>query len=316
MDFNISGIAKEFSDKKAVQIKKVKKLVWSGIRLLLLSGLSYVILYPIIYMIVAAVREKQDLFDSAVKWIPKHFTLENLNRVWVAMKYPQSLLFTVALCGICAILCAVSCSLAAYGFARFKFKGQGVFFAIVLLMIIIPATFYRMPSYLLFNKMHLLNNPLSMILPALLGSGIHSGVYIYLFRQFFKGMPKELEEAAYIDGCKYIKTFTRIMLPSAIPVYVTVLLFSFVWYWNDFQLNVLFIQDFHGIQTLSASLSNITNLTVAAFPDVPSGLLDGVQNSIDQMSASVLVIGPLIILYVVLQRYFVESIQRSGLAGD
>ncbi len=298
---------------RRIAARRTREILWAIFRLLLLSGLAYVMLHPIFYMISVAFRSKPDMLDVTVQWIPKHFTLVNLKRVFTAMKYPGALAFTFGLSTVCALLSTAICSLTAYGLSRFKFKGQGVMFAVVLLTIIVPAAFYRMPSYLIMNKLHLLNSPLSMVLPALLGVGIRSGLYIYLFRQFFKSMPKELEEAAYIDGCGYVKTFTKIMLPSSVPICVTVFLFAFVWYWNDYQLSQLFIQDFFGVRTLSASLANIGNLVYAAFPDVPSGQFDAIQNTLDMQSSSLLVIGPLLLIFLVLQRFFVDNISRTGI---
>lgn len=295
--------------------KRAAGRFWSLFRLLLLIGLSFALLYPILYMVSMAVRAKADLYDITVEWIPKHFTLENLQRAFTALNYPAAVLFTFFLAFTCACLCAITGSLTGYGLSRFKFRGQGVLFAVVLLTIIIPATFYRMPSYLLFNQMHLLNTPFAMILPALLGAGIRSGLYVYLFRQFYKGFPKEMEEAARIDGCGNFMTYLRIAVPSSVPVFVTAFLFSFVWYWNDFQLSKIFIQDFMGARPLSASLANLSNMITAAFGS-DAVFVDKQQFALDQQAACLLVIGPLLLLYIVLQRFFVESIQRSGLAGD
>ncbi len=294
-------------------VKKAREIAWKWFRLILLIGLAFVMLYPLLYMASVALQEKKDMFDSTVYWIPKHFTMENISRVFDAIQYPRAILFTVVLSGVCAFLSACVCALAAYGLSRFKFKGQGILMGLVLMMIVIPVAFYRMPLYMIMSKFHLLNSPMSFVLPALLGAGIRSGLYIYLFRQFFKGMPKELEEAAYIDGCGYVKTFTNIMLPSAVPIFVTAFLFAFVWYWNDYQLSQLFIQEFHGVRTLSSSLANIGTIMYSAFPDVPTGQFDDIQYTLDKQAASLLVIGPLLMFYLVCQRFFVDNIARTGI---
>ena len=266
-------------------------------------------------MISMAFRARVDLYDATVEWVPRNFTLFNLERMFGALNYLPSLAFTFGLSFVCAALSAIVGSLAGYGFARFKFKGQGICFGIVLLTIIIPATFYRMPSYLLFNKLSLLNNPISMILPAALGAGIRAGLYVYIFRQFYLSLPRELEEAAQIDGCNRFMTYIKIAVPTSISVFVTAFLFAFVWYWNDFQLSKLFIQDFAGLQTLSTSLANLNNVIIAAFGESAVNL-DKQQFALDTQAACILVTGPLLIIYVCLQRFFVESVQRSGIAGD
>jgi ABC transporter, permease protein len=309
------------------------RLGWSVFRALLLIGLAYILLYPILYMVTMSVRDKNDMFDITVNWIPKHFTLYTLQRIWKAMEYPATLLNTIFLSGICSLLSAAVCSLAAYGFARFRFKGQGVMFALVVFSIIVPPSFYNMPAYIgyrnfsvfglldLWNlftggnvSINLIGTHWPMILPALFGVGLRAGLFIYLFRQFFKGMPKELEEAAYIDGCGYMQTFLRIMVPSAFSVFVTVFLFAFVWYWNDYQVASLMMGSSN--MTLSTGLSIIDTLTYsldAANSTTGTQIVDTVRTALDRQGACLLVIGPLILLYVVLQRYFVESIERTGL---
>lgn len=320
-------------EQKRIAARRVGGWGWSIFRALLLIGLAYILLYPILYMVTMAVRDKNDMFDITVNWIPKHFTLYTLERIWKAMDYPMTLLNTVFLSGICSLLSAIICSLAAYGFARFKFKGQGLMFGLVVFSIIVPQSFYNMPAYIGYRNFNLfgildLYNLLSgghtyinligthwtMIIPALFGVGLRAGLFIYLFRQFFKGMPKELEEAAYIDGCGYFQTFLRIMVPSAFSVFVTVFLFAFVWYWNDYQVAGIMMGSDN--MTLSTGLSIIDTLTYSLDASVSSTgtqIVDTVRTALDRQGACLLVIGPLILLYVVLQRYFVESIERTGL---
>ena len=295
--------------------KKATGWGWSIFRILLMSGLSFSLLYPILYMFSMAFRAKVDMSDVTVNWIPKTFTMYNLERVFVAFDYVPALIFSLILSFICAALCAITGSLTGYGFARFKFKGRDLLFVIVLMSIIVPATFYSMPTYLIYNKVNLLNNPLSMILPATFSAGLRGGLYVYLFRQFYLGLPKELEEAARIDGCGNFTTYIKIAIPSSISVFVTAFLFAFVWYWNDYQISRLFIQDFGGVQTLSASLSNVASVINSAY-GYEAVNVNKQQFSLDKQAACLLVLGPLLLLYIFLQRYFVESIQRSGLAGD
>ena len=313
---NFQNIGKStFQDKKLA--KKATGWAWSIFRFLLLAGLAFSLLYPIMYMFSMAFKARIDVSDITVKWIPKHFTIENLTRVIEAVNYVPALVFSFVVSFVCALLSAISGSLTGYGLARFKFKGQGFLMVFLLITIIVPATFYSMPSYVLFNEVGLLDNPLSLILPAALAAGIRGGLYVYIFRQFYHGLPKELEEAARIDGCGNFMTYIKIAIPSSIPVFITAFLFAFVWYWNDYQLTRLFIQDFKGIQTLSSSLSNLQVIMKTAFAGVnESEYVNGGQYALDAQAASMLVLGPLLVLYVFLQRYFVESIQRSGLAGD
>lgn len=317
-------------NQKRIKASKVGKIAWSIFRAALLIGLAYVILYPFLYMISMSMRAKDDMFDITVNWIPRHFTFYTIKRIWQAMDYPKTLLNTVFLSGTCALVSAITCSLAGYGMARFKFKGQKIMFAVVVFSIIVPQSFYNMPTYMNFHyynffgvlslynlftgssvSVNLLNTDWTMFLPALFGAGLRSGLYIYLFRQSFKGMPKELEEAAYIDGCGYLKTFSKIMMPSASSVFITAFLFAFVWYWNDYQISGLLLGSDN--MTLSSALSVIGNLTYSLDESTGARVVDTVRAALDNQGACLLVSGPLILLYMILQRYFIESIDRTGI---
>ncbi|HBT64437.1 MAG TPA: carbohydrate ABC transporter permease [Ruminococcaceae bacterium] len=326
----ISGFNKISSDQKRVVIRRFFSACWSIFRVALLIGLAYVLLYPLLYMITMAIRDKNDMFDVTVNWIPRNITSYTLGRVWKAMEYPKTLLNTIFIVGLCSIVSACTCSLAGYGFARFKFKGQKIMFAVVIFTIIVPQSFYNMPTYINFRyfnflgildlynllsgssaAVNLLNTRWTMILPALFGAGIRAGLYIYLFRQFFKSMPKELEEAAYIDGCGYLQTFYRVMVPASLSVFVTVFLFAFVWYWNDYQISGLLLGSDN--MTLSSALSVINNLTYSLEISEGNHAVDTVRMALDNQGACLLVIAPLVLLYIFLQKYFVESIERTGL---
>ena len=328
--YNLKRFSAMTPEQKRITAQRFGGIGWSIFRVALLIGLAYVLLYPLLYMITMAIRTKDDMFDITVNWIPRHFTLYTMERIWKAMDYPKTLLNTVFLAGGCSIASAFTCSLAAYGFARFKFKGQGIMFAVVIFSIIVPQSFYNMPTYInfsyfdffgilkLFNfitnssvSVNLLGTKWTMLLPAILGMGIRAGLYIYLFRQFFKSMPKELEEAAYMDGCGYYKTFFRIMVPSSTSVFITVFLFSFVWYWNDYQVSGLLMGSSN--LTLSSALSIIGNLTYSLEAHEGTVVTDTVRMALDNQGACLMVIGPLVLLYICLQRNFVESIERTGL---
>ena len=147
-----------------------------------------------------------------------------------------------------------------------------------------------------------------MILPAMLGTGIRSGLYIYIFRQFFKGMPRELEEAAYMDGCGYMSTFLRIMVPSAVSAFVTCFLFSFVWNWNDYQISSMLMET---KKTLSSALLSLRSVLLNS--EITGEQPDVTRVLVDLQAGSLLVVTPVLALYLVFQRFFVESIERTGL---
>ena len=314
---------------------KIKNIAWSIFRAALLIGLAYVILYPVLYMISMGFRDIDDLYDVTVNWVPKHFTMDNFLRVWEGIDYPATLLNTLVISLGSTVLLLVTCSMAAYGLSRFRFRGHNIVFIAVLFTIIVPQHFFALASFRLFGdfsffgvldlftlitgidtKVSLIDTYWTFLLPAAFGIGIRSGLYIYIFHQFFKGLPKELEEAAYIDGCGFVKTFIKIILPSSSAVFITVFLFSFVWHWNDYQLSARFMGVSH--QTLSSALVSLKGLLYeldANAGALASAEIDYNRIKIDQQVASLMVVGPVVLLYLVLQRYFTESIERTGLVG-
>ncbi len=300
-------------------------VVWPIFRFLILFGLCFIILYPLIFMLSTAFRPNDQMNDPSVVWLPKSFTMQNIYDVWEVMKFGDTAINTVIINLIASLLQVVTCSITGYGFARFKFKGKSLLFAIVILMIIVPPQITTIPLYMqyayfdlfgiipLFNggsSISLINSPLTMYLPALFANGLRAGLFIFIFRQFFRGLPKELEDAAYLDGCSPLYTYVKIMIPNAKQSFLTVFLFSVVWYWNDYYVSSSF---FTRNDTVALMLKNLnTNLTQQLF--------DGQSVSVRQIivwleAGCLLSITPILIMYVFLQRYFIEGIERSGLAN-
>jgi ABC-type sugar transport system, permease component len=311
---------------RLLSLESWKRWLWSFVRLTLIIGLSFVILYPILQKISTAIKDKKDLYSPIVVWIPEHYSWDNFMQVINIMDYWTTLGNTFALSSMTTVLTAASCALAGYGFARLKFKGSGILFAGVILTILVPPTTILIPIYLnlkdftlmgiiplLTGKpLNLLNTYWPFILTSLTANSLKAGLYIFIFRQFFRGIPKEVEEAAYIDGAGIGTTFARIMLPNAVPSIVTVTLFSFVWQWNDSFFTTTYLTSSKVMSTQLASLPH--NLSVQ--------LQDGVNSKADpfylsmvQDTGILMAILPLIVIYLFVQRYFVESIERTGIVG-
>ncbi|CAM4223947.1 multiple sugar transport system permease protein [Paenibacillus endophyticus] len=311
---------------RLLSLESWKRWLWTIIRLVLIAGLSFVILYPIIQKMTTAIKDKSDLYSPIVVFIPEHFTLDNFKQAIVMMDYWETLLNTFVLSGTTTILTAVSCALAGYAFARLTFKGSNLLFAGVILTILVPPTTILIPIYmnlkdftlmglipLLTGKsVNLLNSYWPFLLTSLTASSLKAGLYIYIFRQFFRGIPKEVEEAAYIDGAGVGSTFLRIMLPNALPAIVTVLLFSFVWQWNDSFFTTTYLTSSKVMSTQLASLPY--NLSILLEGGVTTNK-DPFFMSMVQDTGILLAILPLVILYLFVQRYFVESIERTGIVG-
>nr|MDD6335113.1 carbohydrate ABC transporter permease [bacterium] len=222
--------------------KHIRGAVWSVARFILLLGLSYIVLSPILFMISMSFRMPWDNMDPSVVWVPRSFTVQVINITAQAMHYGSAFLETLKTGVFTGCLQVVSTCVIGYGFARFKFPGRGLIFTLVLFTLIVPMQTIMSGYYMLMYSfkpfgigpgIKLLGTYWAFWLPALCGFGLRSAIFIYFYRQFFRGQPRELEEAATVDGCGYFSTFVRIMLPGATSIIVTVFLFALVWQWND-----------------------------------------------------------------------------------
>ena len=311
-------------EQKYLKRKRVFDAVWPIARGLIVFGLCFIIIYPLIFMVSAAFRPRAEMNDPTIMWIPKHFILSNITDAWKAMDFGNTLVNTLVLNIGCSILQVLTCALTGYGFARFKFKGKNILFFIVILMILVPSQIILIPQYMFFryfnplgiyhaitgNYINFINSGVTMYLPALTANGIRAGLFIFLFRQSFRGLPKELEDAAYLDGCSPFRTFVQVMVPNAGATFLTVFLLSVVWYWNDYYVSTSFFTD---NKTVALMLKNLdANLTRLIFGNETPN----VRELIVWMEAGCLIsILPMLILYICLQKNFTEGIARSGLTG-
>ena len=317
----MSGISKNL--KKHIEQKTLRRkgytYIWKLMRFVLLVGLSFMILYPVFVKFSASLKSTADMMDSTVVFIPKNPTLQNYKIVLNSVNYTLTLLMTVLFCLVQSLLQLASCSLVAYGIARFKFKGHKLLFGMAVLTLIIPPQIILLPLYIrfhffgitnifqfsgIFSGVDLINTYWPFLLLSGTALGFKNGLYIYLLRQHFKNMPMALEEAAYIDGCGPFRTFLRIMLPGSVPMLVTVFLFSFVWQWNDTVYSGIFFPE---IPTLANKLYGMVFTTMCAGTTLMSAVLESPK--------FFLLITPIVILYLFTQKLFVQSISRSGIVG-
>lgn len=306
--------------------KRIAEMVWPVFRTFILIGLCFIILYPLIYMISCAFRMQKDMNDPTVMWIPRNLTLSVIRDAAKAMDYWTTLRMTLLTNIGCSVVQVVSCAVTGYGFARFKFKFQKPLFFIVIMMIMVPPQILSISQFMFYRffdlfgivtlingePISLIDNPITMYLPALTANGIKAGLFIFLFRQFFKGLPKELEDAAYLDGCGPFKTFIRVMCPNASSSFLTVFLFSVVWYWNDYYVSSTF---FYDQKTMALMLKNLdAQLNMILFTN--STIAPDIREKIVWLEAGCLIsILPILLMYIFLQKYFTEGIERSGLVG-
>jgi multiple sugar transport system permease protein len=302
---------------------------WSIVRGVIIAGICFLILYPTLVKLSVSFMPEQDIYDVTVRYVPKSPTLENYKTVLSAMRYNKAFWNTFKLSTLTSAMQLISCTVIGYGFARFRFKGRGVLFALVILTMIVPPQTLMIPLFLHFRYfdvlgiisaitgqkgINLLESYWPFVLMSLTGMGLKNGLYIYIMRQFFRGMPKELEEAAYVDGAGMLRTFGQIMLPSAVPAMVTVFMFSFVWQWTDTFYSSLFLMRTDVLAKTAANVSNQIMKDLSADIGVDIYLSPAIS-SMYTNTGSLLVVLPLLILYLFAQKLFVESVERTGIVG-
>ncbi|WP_274365155.1 carbohydrate ABC transporter permease [Paenibacillus thermotolerans] len=302
-------------------LQKIRKLlfgigendgfIFKTVVYLLLIGIGFVYLYPVLFMLVNSFMSLDDLVNAMVKWIPTTLYLENYEKAIVVLKYGSTLMKTLAAAGIPAVLQTVACGVIGYGFARFEFPFKKTFFVLMLATFVIPPQITMMPTYLMFKNYGLLGSLETFIYPALLGQGMKSALFILIYYQFFRRLPQALVEAAELDGAGHLKIFYKIAVPTAGPAIIIVFLFSFVWYWNETYLAGLYFGN--SFTMLPLELQQFVDSYEKAFPQ--QGQASKINEGI-KLAGTMLTIAPLLVVYFVLQRWFVEGIDRSGITGE
>ena len=305
--------------------KTVYDIAYRIARAFLLFGMCFLILQPIFMKISVSFMEERDLYNPMVISIPEHFTTANYQLASQFMSYPSTLVNTMIISLTISVLQIVVCTLVGYGFARFEFPLKRFWFACVVLVIVIPPQTISTSLHLHFSHFDILGifqllkgsslNLRGSAIPYYLMSagcmGLKNGLYIYMIRQFFRNIPKELEEAAYVDGCGTLKTFVSIMLPDAKPILTSCFLFSFVWAWTDNFYSRLFL----GKYTLLANRLAVIADTLGAYLSKSGGTNGASQGLINCIvsTGTLMVVVPLLILYIFAQKGFVESLSSSGI---
>ena len=308
---------------KKMNLYHVSKWLWAIFRTVLIIGLGFMIIQTVIMQLSSSFKSISDLYDGSVYLIPKNPTLYNYRRVWEYLEYPLRFVNSLLYCGGCSLLQLASCTLVAYGLARFKFKGRGIVMGMVIFTLIIPPQTVLLSLYLQFQYfsplsiftlgmslkgINLIGTPWPLLIPSATAVGFKNGLYIFMLRQHFKNLPKALEEAASIDGCGAFQTFFRVVLPGALPMMASILLFSFVWQWNDYFYTTILTP---GMKIFTTVLSG----TGSSIARMDGQVIGNMQNMLYDSAAFVLFIIPLIVLYLFTQKGFVQSIERSGLVG-
>ncbi len=292
--------------------KRFKGFIIALVRYIFIIGICFIVLYPLLIKISLAFMAEQDLYDPTVNYIPKNFTLLNIKRVMDYMNYWPSFAQTLVISLSSALLQMMSCILTGYGLARYQFRGNKLVFFLVLLTLVVPPQTLYVPLYLQYRTLGLIDNIAPFLILSGTCMGLKNGLYIYITRQFFKNMPKELEESAFIDGAGTATTFFRIMLPGASAAMLVIFVLSFVWQWTDVFYSSMFLNK---INVLSKELVGLGYFLIRQiYTGSGSGISMAYQGILDA-TGLLLMIAPLIIVYVFIQRRFIESVERTGIVG-
>ncbi len=323
---------KERLKAKFLNMNFFKNVVVRIFTYVLLIGISYVILFPFFAKISGSFMSKEDFVDVTVKLIPKYPTLDTYKAIISENGYFTALFNTFTLSVLCGLIQTFVCCVIGYGLAKFKFKGNKLLFFLVIFTMVIPHRTLQLSMFmkfryfdilgifkflgggvfewlriLPFSSLNLNNTYWPLALLSLGGLAFKNGLYIFMMRQFFHGVPDELEESAYIDGSGVFRTFLQIILPLSVPMMITIFLFAFSWQWTDnFYTTVFFTKT--GM-TLMPSIVGIP-----ASLDTQYAAQNLYESAI-RNTCGLLILLPLLIMYVFLQRYLIGGIERSGIVG-
>lgn len=286
----------------------------------ILTLVGFVFVYPLLKVLSTSFMSLSDLLDTSVNWIPSQLKLDNYKTTMHAMGYWKSLKDSFIISGLPTLCQVVSCSVVGYGLARYNFKGRNIIFALIIFSFVLPSSLLMTPQYQLYNTLGWTGSLKTFIIPAILANGFKSQLFILICWSFFKQIPPVLNEAASIDGAGHFKSFFKIALPSAAGALVVVLIFSFVWYWNEQYLSQLYLYSkAHPSEftPLINQLSIFEDSFAAAYGNTTSASsTTPTINDALRMAATILTILPLLIIYAVLQKQFVESVDRAGITGE
>lgn len=271
-----------------------------GVKYIFLILVGIILIFPLVYMFFGTFKTNNEIFGT-LKLLPKSFSLSGYKEGW---KGSGQVGFGTYLFNSCklviptVLLTIISSILTAYGFVRFEFPGKKIFFAVMLVLMMLPASVLLVPRYLLFVKLNWIDDYKVFWVPAALGT---SSFFVYMFIQFFRGIPKELDEAATIDGCSSFRTLLSILMPLSKPAIISATIFQFMWTWNDFFQQYIYI---------SSVYKYTVSLGLRMALDVTSNI---VWRNV--LAMSLIAVLPCVLIFFFLQKYFVEGIATSGLKG-
>lgn len=305
--------------KKPLLFRRVARdgIIFKLVVYLILIGISYVFLYPLIKMATMSFMSTRDLLDPEVEWLPKTFNFNTFKIAFQGLKMPKSLLNSIWFSTTLGVLQTVVAALTGFAFARFQFRGKSFWFAMVLVSFIVPLPIVMIPRRMMFTGFRdltgikMVGTVYPQIVLTALGQGVNNAILVLIFNNFFKMIPLSLDEAARVDGATSWQVFWHIFVKTSLPIITTVFLFSFVWNWNETYVTSLLLST--GLQLLPGSLGAFDN----SYSDLIAGNPQQVRlNESFKMAATLVSILPLLVIYAFAQRQFIEGIERTGLTGE
>ncbi len=304
---------------------QLQKHAWPLVRFLLVFGISFVILYPLLVRLTVSFMTEKDLMDLTVKWIPKTLTLENYEIALKALRPEKTLINSGFYTVVITLIQLLTCTLAAYGFARYPYPGSKVIFALLIFALAVPPQTYISAQYVQFRfldpfglmtmlhgKSGMINTMLPFILRAVFCQGIRNGLYIFLMVQYFRNLPVELEEAANVDGAGTVRVFFSIILPNSTPILVTVGVLSVVWQWNDSFFTAMLAPQ---MDFMATNVGKIYNLLREATGTTDFLQQDTARVSAAKNAAAMLMTAPILVFFIAVQKSFSENLTRTGIVG-
>ena len=281
-----------------VLVRRARQRARSALALAVIMAGAFIIMIPLAWMVSTSLKRQGDVYLFPPQWIPLPPQWANYAEVLTVVSFGQYVLNSVFVSGMSVMGSLLSCSMAAYSFARLRSPGRTIIFAVLLATLMLPGAVTIVPTFIVFQKLGWLNTFNPLIAPAFFGNAF----FIFLLRQFFLTIPVELEDAARIDGASSLQIYARIMLPLAKPALVTVAIFAFIWSWNDFFYPLIYLNS-EDMYTVALGVANFRGSTRV-----------GPQMHL-LMAASFMATLPVLVIYFMAQRFFIQGIVFSGIKG-
>lgn len=275
--------------------RKKKSLVGRIALTAILFAFAIICIFPFLWMVSSSFKNEIDVMEFPIRLIPRTINKTNYSTVWFKSDFPLYYLNSIIVTGLTMVGSLILSTVSAYGFARLRFRGKKVMFAVFLAVLMVPVQVTLLPKYIYFGMLKINNTFWALILP-----GIFSAYNVFLMRQYFEAIPNDLSEAAEIDGAGHFRTFYQVCFPLVRAGFVTMLLFQFSWTWNDY-INPLIYCNKEKLLTLTVGLQRFQQAQSTHYALI--------------MAGCTLALAPLLLIFLFTQKYYIESFASAGIKG-